>query len=655
MKKILFILVLLSVRLEPIHAENIPAKLNGNIIGTTEGYDYSTGKTSTTVNTAKAVFDGNLTTFLAAAQRSGGWAGLDLGSTHQITKIAYCPYVSHPERLVQGIFQGANRPDFMDAITLFTITTAPPTKLLTTQTINSPYVFRYIRYLGPDDSRCNIAEVEIHGYKAIGDSSTKINLPQLSKLPTVYIQTENSQDITSKDYYLKGLVFIISENGDSVFSDSIRIKGRGNFSWSQPKKPYRIKLDHKAHLLGMPAKAKDWTLINNYGDKTLMRNLLAFDLSKRLEMPYSPAGRSVDVVLNGKFNGCYQLCDQIEVGSGRVDVEKLDESCTPQDSIQGGYLVEMDAYASGETVWFTSARGIPVTVKYPDEDEITQKQKDFIKTHFDLMENTIYSNKTKAFDQFIDLNTFLRHFLIGEFSGNTDTYWSTYLYKYRNDTKFYIGPVWDFDLAYENDNRTYPINSKTDWVYRSGGSAAGGVRSLVDEVMYDNNAFKQLKTIWSHYRDLGVLSEHALLTVVDDYASNLEESQILNFERWPIMNQMVHQNPVIWGSYQAEVDNVKTYISNRLTWIDNKLSYVPGAVNQNGISTSDIHLWTEPNTLHLAGLGDHSNVEIVDMTGRRVQTNSCSGSLTSKLQAGSYLVHILDSRAGQVCLKCIIP
>ncbi|HEY5499210.1 MAG TPA: CotH kinase family protein, partial [Bacteroidales bacterium] len=101
--------------------------------------------------------------------------------------------------------------------------------------------------------------------------------PQLTNIPTVYIQTKNRQDITSKDIYLKGIVTIVSENGSSIFTDSIQIKGRGNASWSFPKKPYRMKLYNKANLLGMPAKAKDWTLINNYGDKTLMRNLLAFD------------------------------------------------------------------------------------------------------------------------------------------------------------------------------------------------------------------------------------------------------------------------------------------------------------------------------------------------------------------------------------------
>jgi len=654
MRRSFLLFLLLTGNVVLGRAQSISVKLSGTIIGTTEGYDYSTGKTSTLINTAKAVFDGNLTTFLAAAQRSGGWAGLDLGSTHKITQISYCPYVNNPQRLVQGLFQGANRPDFMDAINLFTITVQPATKIMTSQSINSEKVFRYVRYIGPADTRCNIAEVEFQGYKAIGDSTSKIVLPQLTNLPTIYIRTENGVDITSKDYYLQGDVFIITEKGDSLFTDSIEIKGRGNYSWGMPKKPYRLKLRNKAKLIGMPAKAKDWTLINNWGDKTLMRNLLAFDFSKRLEMPYTPAGKPVDVVLNGNYVGCYQLCDQIEVNPGRVEVEKIDENCTSEDSLKGGYMIEMDAYASGETVWFSSNRGVPVTVKYPDEDDITQSQQDYIKSHFNLMESTLFSNPTKAISNYIDTGTFLRHFLVGEFSGNTDTYWSTYMYKYRNDEKFYFGPCWDFDLAYENDNRTYPINGtidqpRTEWVYKSGGSAAGGVRDIVDKILNDSYTYKQLKNIWAQYRDQGVISEHALHSVVDNYASEMEASQQLNFVRWPIMNDYVHQNPQIYGSYEGEVQNVKNYISNRILWIDTKLSYVPGTVKNRSTNTSDVHIWTDANTLHVAGLSSSVKVEIIDLTGRMIFSQIASETMTVYLNKGIYIV-----RTGETVLKCII-
>ncbi|MBR4601232.1 MAG: CotH kinase family protein, partial [Prevotella sp.] len=167
-----------------------------------------------------------------------------------------------------------------------------------------------------------------------------------------------------------------------------------------------------------------------------------------------------------------------------------------------------------------------------------------------------------------------------EMSGNTDTYWSVYMYKDRDNDKMYTGPVWDFDLAFENDNRTYPVNNKTDYIYRSGGSCAGNMKSFVDNiVIYNTSAKNQLKEIWGQARESG-LTEENLLQFVNDMETKLQASQQLNFKRWPIMNEYVHQNPRIWGSYEAEVENVRNYIKNRLVWMDNRIgyTYVPSGI-----------------------------------------------------------------------------
>ena len=113
---------------------------------------------------------------------------------------------------------------------------------------------------------------------------------QLTNLPTVYIDTRSGQDPYDKEHELRCLIRIID---NSVLSDSGKVRLRGNASKDFPKKPYHLRFDSKQHVLGSPAKAKRWTLINNYGDKSLMRNILAFDLSRRLELPYTPFIRAV--------------------------------------------------------------------------------------------------------------------------------------------------------------------------------------------------------------------------------------------------------------------------------------------------------------------------------------------------------------------------
>ena len=139
-----------------------------------------------------------------------------------------------------------------------------------------------------------------------------------------------------------------------------------------------MKFDEKQQLLDAPAKAKKWTLINNYGDKTLMRNILAFELSRRFGLAYTPYCHPVDVVLNGEYRGCYQLCDQIEVNKNRVNITEMEPEDVDLPELSGGYLIEVDAYASTEASHFYSTLGTPVTIKAPYDEDIVNAQTRYI-------------------------------------------------------------------------------------------------------------------------------------------------------------------------------------------------------------------------------------------------------------------------------------
>lgn len=649
-----------SINLIALNEASESVKLSGvKVIGTEISVDYDNGSnSSTTVNTRYNAFDGDLNTIFASYVRTGGWVGLDLGKQHVITKIAYCPRSSRPERLKLGVFEGANNPDFGDAFPLYIISEEPSSNELTQQVINCSKGFRYVRYVGPNDQRCNIAEIEFYGYEGEGDHST---LYQLTNLPTVSIHTVDAEDIVEKEKYLKGIVTIISENGTDIFQDSLEVRGRGNNSWTHPKKPYRMKLMKKASLLGLPAKEKNWTLINNYGDKTLMRNLLAFDMSERVEMPYTPAGKPVDVLLNGEYKGTYQLCDQIEVKSNRIEVETMKESDIEGINLTGGYLLEIDAYAHQELpiAWFRSAqKGTPVTIKYPKDDEIVVPQRNYIIDHFNKMEASLYSssytNPSTGYRKYIHTPTFIRHFLLGEFCGNTDTYWSVYTYKKRSDDLFYFGPIWDFDLAYENDKRTHPINNNKEWIYRSKGSATDGMRDFVNKLFTDPSFVAELKTVYAQYRNSGAISEAALLKVVDDYARMLDRSQDLNFKRWNMLNTLVHENPKVYGSYEGEVENVKNYISNRLVWMDSKLEYKPGGSGLGTNSFDHIKIIAQKNSIYVSYPGGPVKVQIVDMFGRLIKSFILEKEETMNLKEGAYAVLFTDEFGKTDHRKCVV-
>ena len=541
----------------------VDTKLTGTIIGTEKSVDYGNNQPSTSVNTRKCAFDGDLTTYFAAYDRSFAWVGLDLGEPHIITRIGWAPpnRSSAGERMLLGVMEGANSPDFMDALPLYIITELGSAKKMSYTDVACSKGFRYVRYVGPSDKRCNIGELEFYGHPGEGDESS---LYRLTNLPTVSIHTENNVEPYDKVHEINALITVISDKDKKLRTDSGTVRLRGNASISFPKKPYRIKYNEKHKVLDSPAKAKKWTLINNYGDKTLMRNLLAFELSRCLGMPYTPYGRSVDVLVNGEYKGNYQLCDHIDEKKNRVElIDTVAEGSS--DSLSTAFLIEADDRAYTEACWFTSKKGTPMTIHYPDDDEITPLQKNYIENCFNAME--------ADWKKYLDTNTFIRHFLVGELSGNTDTYWSTYMYKHRENDTIFTGPVWDFDIAFENDNRTYPINGKKDFVYRSGGSTTGNMRSFVDNIIVrDAEAKAKMLKIWGEAREASINERH-LVGFINQQEEYLEESQKLNFMRWPIMESLVHQNPVAWGSYAAEVQNVRRFISERLLWMDSKLGY----------------------------------------------------------------------------------
>ena len=605
-------------------------KLTGTPIGTSISVDYSTGEASTTINTISNAFDGNLDTYFASYDRSYTWVGLDLGEKHVITRVGWSPrndFLVGEARVKLAMFEGANSPDFIDAVPLHLTTENGKIGTYSYADVDCSRGFRYVRYVGPSDARCNVAEIVFYGEKGEGDDS---HLHQITNLPTVIINTLNAEEPYDKEHNIISTIKIISKNGSDILEADGETRLRGNNSITHPKKPYRIKFNKKQRPLDAPAKAKKWALINNYGDKTLMRNMIAFDIARQAGMEYVPYIQPVDVILNGEYKGCYQLCDQIEVGEGRVPVNEMETTDNEGDALTGGYLIEVDAYASSELSWFQSQKGIPVTIKSPDDDKITAQQKTYITDYFNRMESLTYSryfdDPLRGYRTMLDTNSFLQHFIVGEVSGNTDTYWSTYMYKKRGDALLYVGPVWDFDIAFENDKRTYPINSLSNYLSLSGiSSAAGSMRTLATLIVsYDKATKKELSDLWSKMRRNG-FSEKYLCDFIDHWAAEMDASQRLNFMRWDILNQAVHENPQVAGSYDGEIAWVKNYITQRIPWMDDMIGYDPASADE---------IVLGGNTLTL---NDKASWTIYNAAGQKVA--AMQGSLsTASLLPGIYIV-----------------
>lgn len=384
-------------------------------------------------------------------------------------------------------------------------------------------------------------------------------------ISALYINTGGTP-ITSKEVYVTGSLKIISNFKEVSYEGKTEIKGRGNSTWyDMPKKPYRIKLDKKASLLGMP-ESKNWVLLANYADKSLMRNELAFILSRNIGRTFTPATRYVEAYLNGNYIGNYQLAEQVKEGKGLVDIEEQPKGTNVLPDLSGGYLIEQDLFATGEPVYFYTARNMPFVIKYPDEDDINQAQKDYIKNHFQKMEDALYaSNYTdpvNGYRRYFDVDSYVDFYIVNEVIGNPDAFRSTYMFKKRNDDKIYTGPVWDFDKAANNDNRL------GDQVNGLMSNSAFEPRIWFKRFMTDASFRLKIKQRWNELKPKIL----ALPNSIDPIEKKLAVSQVRNFTKWDILKKQSYLEMNVSGSYAGDVKYLKTFLINHITWLDAKFN-----------------------------------------------------------------------------------
>ena len=208
-------------------------------------------------------------------------------------------------------------------------------------------------------------------------------------LPLLVINTDNGDSILSKEDYIRGNLSVFSQQigGETKTLLPMQIRGRGNSTWLYEKKPYRIKLNSRQTILGMPTH-RDWVLLANYGDKSLLRNQLGLEISKRFGLPFTPRSQFVDVVINNQYQGNYLLTEQIKVDPNRVNITGMKFVDTSGVNLTGGYLLEADARLDGPN-WFYSKLGVPLVAKEPENMHVQQGK--YIVDYINETEQSIFA------------------------------------------------------------------------------------------------------------------------------------------------------------------------------------------------------------------------------------------------------------------------
>ena len=206
---------------------------------------------------------------------------------------------------------------------------------------------------------------------------------------------------------------------------------------------------------------------------------------------FTPRYKPVDVILNGNFRGNYFICDQIEVKIGRVDIDEISD-----DDISGGYLIEIDKRATKEEKYFLTDKGLVGEIKYPDSDDITKEQENYIKQYLNKLEKSTYNGNLK----YLDLSSFYKYFIVQEFCGDIDSMLSSFhCHKKKGDDKLYFGLVWDYDLSFDNDDRLIPTNEKDKFTLYYGASA-GSARDFFINLLKTKGVMKNIEKTWIELR-----------------------------------------------------------------------------------------------------------------------------------------------------------
>lgn len=477
---------------------------------------------------------------------------------------------------------------------------------------------------------------------------SQVNLTT-SNLPIVSITTPLGQEINDANRIICDMGVI--DNGVGVINDvndpyndyygKIAIEIRGSTSQQYPKKSYGFETQDEfganlnVPLLGLPTE-NDWILYGPYPDKTMIRNVLTFHLSKSFGH-YASNWRYCELLINEEYLGVYILLERIKRDNDRVDIARVDPDDLAGDSLTGGYIVKVDKLTGEVGYSWPSNYNNEVLFQFhdPEFDELNPIQSNYMETYIGEFEDAIwgpdFSDPILGYANYIETTSFYDFFILQELGRTVDGYRSSsFMYKDKTNGawngKLIAGPMWDFNLSYGNADYC-DADLTTGWQYNFDEicdfptSIPFWWEKLLESTSYKNG----LRCRWETLRQ-GPLKTENVNYFIDSIAEYIEEARIRNFTKWPIIGVYVNWNGFVGTTYQEDLNYLKTYIQQRSIWMD---ANIPGICD---LSTNETHyepkyykLWPNPTDgkAHMGYTLFQSGVvtfDIKDLSGRIVHS-----------------------------------
>lgn len=499
-----------------------------------------------------------------------------------------------------------------------------------------------------------VAAANADGYREItasvgkGADTLTFRVMQASGLPTLYLTSADSAnrglayvDGSKNNVVTDAAMALIAADRSTIYDGGLKqIKARGNstFTYAE-KKSYQIKLAEPSDLLGKQEQVKTWVLLASYFDATQMHDKMVKDLAAELGLPYTASCDWVNLYYDGVYRGIYLLSEKNSVGATSVAItdmeqayEQLNEGygtdmttalaensygqqyqytkdLKEPENITGGYLIELNHEMWDEVSGFKTRQGVAFNVKSPEWcgdsamkyiSEYYQAFEDAVYATDDTGAYTGYNTGTgKYFYEYVDMDSLVKVFLLQELALNCDGFISSVYFYKDADGMMYAGPIWDQDMTFGTGwNKTNGAEI-VDYHYLAEALIRIPAFEAAVKEYYTN-------TFASEVRDL--LGSNG--TIARQYAL-LKDNAAMNYTIWDYIRI---GNPEMEGhiwqgaSYQSVVDEMTTWIENRLANMDSRFnlqSTVAGDVNGDGeVDVADAIALLR----YLAGYGDESTI-----------------------------------------------
>jgi len=381
-----------------------------------------------------------------------------------------------------------------------------------------------------------------------------------------------------------------------LFTDDIHVHGRshsnyrGQSSMRFSKRQFGVRLldeedeNRNVSILGMPTE-NNWIMHAPWDDRTLMRNAVAYQLSRDMGY-YAPRTRFVELfkhdgdgpVTMDHYHGVYMLVERIKWDDNRVDISKLTEHDNQEPEITGGYILNHDDH---ETHVVGTTRNTRFRLVRPQDQDITQQQRDWIENYIGELESALFGDNFTdpevGYAAYLEPESFIDYHLITEGLKEMDGYRkSTYMYKDR-DSRLVMGPLWDWNISMGNTRIGRMPNSCETWgwyyeeLVEHGSNGEERYLNGWYTRLFEDPAFTdRYRERWWELRRGALASQH-IENVMREFAAKLDEAQERNYERWPELGKRRVFNCVAFNTYEGEVEYMIDWTLERLEWVDKQL------------------------------------------------------------------------------------